>query len=60
MPTNPDDQEERAARIDRMIDDYREARQRQLVKRGIALWKRAEAAHFAQWCAEHTLPEKVH
>ena len=39
--------EERQARVDAMIEDIRAAQQRLLVKRGIALWNRAEAAQQA-------------
>jgi hypothetical protein len=33
------------ARVDRMIDEFRAARQRRLVKQGIALWNRTEQAY---------------
>ena len=34
--------EERQTRLDAMIDEFRAARQRRLVKQGIALWNRSE------------------
>lgn len=34
---------ERLARIDQMIAEYREAKRRRLVRRAIALWRKAEA-----------------
>jgi hypothetical protein len=35
--------EEREVRITRMMEEFRAAQQRRLVKRGIALWNRSEA-----------------
>jgi hypothetical protein len=52
--------DERQARIDAMIEEFRAAQQRRLVKRGIALWNRAEAAQRAMECVEPPPPEKVH
>ena len=37
--------EEQQARLDTMIEEFRIARQRRLVKQGIALWNRTEEAH---------------
>jgi hypothetical protein len=54
------ERDERQARIDALIEQFRAAQQRRLVKRGIALWKRAEAAPQAMTCAEPPPPEKVH
>jgi hypothetical protein len=51
---------ERRARIDAMIDEFRAAQQRRLVKRGIVLWKRTEAADQARVWAEPPTPEKIH
>ena len=34
--------DEREARIDKMMDEFRTARERRLAKLGIALWNRAE------------------
>ena len=52
--------DERQARLDAMIEEFRAAQQRRLVKRGIALWNRAEAAQRAMECVEPAPPEKVH
>ena len=35
--------EERQARLELLIDRYKDAQHRRLVKRGVALWNRAEA-----------------
>ena len=52
--------DERQARIDAMIEEFRAAQQRRLVKRGIALWNRAEAAQRAMECVADPPPETVH
>ena len=44
----------------RLIEEFRAAQQRRLVKRGIALWNRAEAAQQAMTYVEPPPPEKVH
>ena len=54
------DSEERCARIEAMMEQFRAAKRRRIVKRGIALWNRAEAAHQATMCAGPPPPEKVH
>ena len=36
---------EQQARLDRMIDEFRAARQRRLVKQGTVLWDRTEQAY---------------
>ena len=54
-----DTETERQARIDAMIAEFQAARQRRLVKRGIALWKRAEATQLAMAHAPPP-PEKIH
>ena len=41
------DVDERQARIDRMIDEFRAAQQRRLVKLGKALWRRTEMVQRA-------------
>ena len=43
MPIERDDTEERLARLNCMIAEFRAARHRRLVKQGMAVWKRAEA-----------------
>lgn len=40
MAIERDEIDERRARIDGMVAEFRAARQRRLVKQGIALWKR--------------------
>jgi hypothetical protein len=60
MAVNRNDTDERQARVDAMIDEFRAAQQRRLVKRGIDLWNRAEAAHQAMACVEPRPPKKVH
>ena len=54
------DRDARQARIDALIELFRAAQQRRLVKRGIALWKRAEATQQAMKYVEPPPPEKVH
>lgn len=51
--------EERYARIQAMMDEFRAAEQRRIITRAIALWNRAEAAHQARMC-ELSAPERVH
>ena len=41
------DIDERQARLDVIVAEYRAAQQRQLVKQGIALWNRSEAQRTA-------------
>jgi hypothetical protein len=60
MPIDRNDSEERQARLDAMVEEFRAARQRRLVKQGIVLWNRAEAAHQAMACVEPAPPDKVH
>ena len=52
--------EERQARLDAMIEEFRAAQQRQLVQRGIVLWTRAEAAQQARAYVAPAPPDKVH
>lgn len=42
MAMQRDDMDEREARLDMMIEQFHAAEKRALVKRGIALWTRAE------------------
>ncbi len=44
MDVSREDGKERLARIERMLNEAREARRRRLVKRGIELWNRTEKA----------------
>ena len=48
---------DRQARLDQMIDEFRAAQQRRLVKRGMALWNRTEAAHQVTALVEPAPPE---
>ena len=60
MAIDRDDRDERQARLDKMIEEFRATQQRQLVKRGIILWTRAEAAQQALACVAPPPPGKVH
>ena len=60
MAIDRNDSDERQARLDVMIEEFRAAQQRQLVKRAIDLVKRAEAARQATACFAPTPPVKVH
>jgi len=60
MAIDRNDSEERQARLDKMIEEFRAAQQRRLVKVGIALWNRTEAAQRAMACVEPAPPEQVH
>ena len=60
MAIDRNDHDERQARIDALIAQFRAAQERRLVKRAIALWKRAEAAQQAMTYVEPPPPEKVH
>ena len=44
MARDPDNPDTPQARLDGMIAEFRAARQRRLVKQGMALWTRTEAA----------------
>jgi hypothetical protein len=52
--------DERQARIDTMIDEFRAAQQRRLLERGLALWRRAEATETAMAYTPPLPPEKIH
>jgi hypothetical protein len=60
MPIDRNDSDERQARLDAMIEDFRAAQQRQLVKRAKLLWSRAEAARQATACVAPTPPDHLH
>jgi hypothetical protein len=45
MASQSDRTAEQQARLDRIIDEFRAARQRNLVKQGITLWDRTEEAY---------------
>ena len=59
MAIDRNDSDERQARLDVMIEEFRAAQQRQLVKRETVVRKRAEAAQ-AMACVAPLLPGKVH
>ena len=60
MPIDRNDTVEQQARLDAMIEEFRAARQRRLVKAGIVLWNRAAAAQEAMACVAPAPPDKVH
>jgi hypothetical protein len=45
MPVNRNHPNQRAARLPAMLEEFRVAKQRQLVRRGMTLWNRGEAQH---------------
>ena len=58
MPTDRTDAEERLARIEQMIDEYRGMKQRQLLQQAMSLWRKAEARE--QFMQLDERPERVH
>ena len=50
---------EQQARLERMLDEFRAARQRRLVKQGMALWNRTEEAHRNAAARGEPPPEKL-
>lgn len=60
MSTDRNDGDEFQARIQALIEEFRAAQQRLLVKRGIALWNRTEAAHQARTWGQPPPPERIH
>jgi hypothetical protein len=60
MASDRTDRDERQARLDEMVDEFRAAQQRRLVKRGILLWNRTEAAQQLLLWSELPPPGKVH
>jgi hypothetical protein len=59
MAIDRNDTDERQARLDAMIEEFRAAQQRRLVKQGIVLWNRAAAAQQAMACVAPPPPHKV-
>jgi hypothetical protein len=59
MTTERNDPDERQARLDAMLEEFRAAQQRRLVKLGIALWSKRAAAEQALLPPVLT-PEKSH
>ena len=60
MAIDRNDSEERQARLDTMIEEFRAAQQRRLVKAEMVRWKRTEAAQQAMACVTPAPPDKVH
>ena len=60
MAIDRNDSEERQARLDWMTEEFRAAQQRRIVKAGIALWNRTEAAQQAMACVEPPPRDKAH
>lgn len=60
MAVDRNDSEERQARLDWMMEEFRAAQQRRVVKAGIALWNRTEAAQQAMACVEPPPRDKAH
>lgn len=58
MAIDRNDTDERQARLDLMIEEFRAAQQRRLVKQGIVLRNRAEAAQAMAYAAPPP-PHKV-
>jgi hypothetical protein len=54
------DSEERQARLDAMLEEFRAAQQRRQVKAEIALRNRTEAAQQAMACAKPVPRDNVH
>lgn len=59
MAVERDDTEERQARLDAMVDEFRAAQHRRLAKRAIALWNRTAAAKVESG-ADTPPSEKLH
>ena len=59
MAVDRNDSEERQARLDAMVEEFQAARQRRLVKTGIALWNRTEATQRAMACVAPVPTDKV-
>ena len=61
MAVHKNNTEERQARLELLMARYRDTEQRQLLKLGIALWKRTEAERRIFADATEPLPvEKLH
>ena len=58
MPDDPARAKARRARIDQMIEHYRLAKQRRLMRRAMRLWRQAEVDH--QLVRLEAPPERVH
>ena len=60
MAIDRNDSEARQARLDAMIEEFRAAQQRRLVKAEMAHWNRTKAAQQAMACVKPAPPDKVH
>ena len=60
MAIDRNDNQGRQARLDKMIEEFRAAQQRRLVKAEMARWNRTEAAQQAMACAKPAPPDNVH
>jgi hypothetical protein len=60
MAVDRNDSEERQARLDWMMEEFRAAQQRRVVKAGIALRNRTEAAQQAMASVERPPRDKAH
>ena len=60
MAIESNDSEDRQARLDAMIEEFRAAQQRRLVKAELALWNRIETAQRAMACVKPAPRDKVH
>ena len=60
MAIDRNDSEERQARLDAMVEEFRAAQQRQLVKAEMARWNRTEAAQRAMAWVTPAPPDNVH
>jgi len=58
MPDDPARGTARRARIDQIIEQYRVAKQRRLMRRAMRLWRQAEVDH--QFVRLEAPPERVH
>ena len=59
MAIDRNDPGERQRRINAMLEEFRAAQQRRLVKRGVSFWNRIEAAHQATMLPEPVPPDKL-
>ena len=60
MAIDRNDTEERQARLDAMIEEFRVAQQRRVVRADIAHHKRTEAAQEAMACVKAAPRDKAH
>jgi hypothetical protein len=60
MAVDRNNLDELQARIDALIEEFRAARQRQLVQRGIELWNRTEAEQRVTTWRQPPPRKKVH